>query len=219
MESILCSHVFLLFPPAVRFGRIPKREKQRMLAEMHSAMSHITGGHFGRRSPVPLQPQQIRPSSPPPHVTPTSCPSPVSIPEAYPHYPQQLTPPRSPSPDQTEEVIGQVTQAHRQIFVYAHEKLKRTASWEQQQHENVTPLCWPSGNGDNRGRSVHLVRDDSHPRIQVTFVSPYSRLAYVVLDNAYDVFVMFFFPGMSNECSPPRWSSTFCTRGLGGVLP
>ncbi|XP_077315953.1 nuclear receptor subfamily 1 group D member 1 [Lithobates pipiens] len=141
---------------AVRFGRIPKREKQRMLAEMHSAMSHITGGHFGRRSPVPLQPQQIRPSSPL-HVAPASCPSPPSIPEVYPHYPQQLTPPRSPSPDHIDDVIGQVTQAHRQIFVYAHEKISRNlASWEQQ-HNNQPPPCWAQDSGDSRGgRSVHL---------------------------------------------------------------
>ncbi|XP_072270925.1 nuclear receptor subfamily 1 group D member 1 isoform X1 [Pyxicephalus adspersus] len=141
---------------AVRFGRIPKREKQRMLAEMHSAMSHITGGHFGRRSPVPLQPQQIRPSSPP-HVAPASCPSPTSIPEVYTHYPQQLTPPRSPSPDHVDDVIGQVTQAHRQIFVYAHEKMSRKmASWEQQ-HNNPLPSCWTQDSGDSRGgRSMHL---------------------------------------------------------------
>ncbi|XP_063315151.1 nuclear receptor subfamily 1 group D member 1 [Pelobates fuscus] len=116
---------------AVRFGRIPKREKQRMLAEMHSAMSHIAGGHFGRRSPVPLQPQQLRPSSPP-HMGPVSCPSPPSLPEAFPHYPQQLTPPRSPSPDHVDDVIGQVTQAHRQIFVYANDKVHaKTAVWDQ----------------------------------------------------------------------------------------
>ncbi|XP_063808134.1 nuclear receptor subfamily 1 group D member 1 isoform X3 [Pseudophryne corroboree] len=140
---------------AVRFGRIPKREKQRMLAEMHSAMSHIAGGHFGRRSPVPLQPQQLRPSTPP-HLGPTSCPSPPSIPEAYPHYPQQLTPPRSPSPDHVDDVIGQVTQAHRQIFVYAHEKVSgKLASWE---HHDVSPSkCWTQDNGETRGnRSVFL---------------------------------------------------------------
>ncbi|XP_075033208.1 nuclear receptor subfamily 1 group D member 1 [Mixophyes fleayi] len=140
---------------AVRFGRIPKREKQRMLAEMHSAMSHIAGGHFGRRSPVPLQPQQLRPSTPP-HLGPASCPSPPSIQEAYPHYPQQLTPPRSPSPDHVDDVIGQVAQAHRQIFVYAHEKVSgKMASWE---HNDIPPSkCWTQDNGETRvNRSVFL---------------------------------------------------------------
>ncbi|KAM3922733.1 nuclear receptor subfamily 1 group D member 1 [Leptodactylus fuscus] len=141
---------------AVRFGRIPKREKQRMLAEMHSAMSHIAGGHFGRRSPVPLQPQQLRAASPP-HMGPTSCPSPPSISEAYPQYPQQLTPPRSPSPDRVDDVIGQVTQAHRQIFVYANEKMSgKATSWENP-HENQLSSCWSQDSGEPRGnRSVHL---------------------------------------------------------------
>ncbi|XP_071967549.1 nuclear receptor subfamily 1 group D member 1 [Engystomops pustulosus] len=141
---------------AVRFGRIPKREKQRMLAEMHSAMSHIAGGHFGRRSPVPLQPQQLRPSSP--HLMgPTSCPSPPSISEPYPQYPQQLTPPRSPSPDRVDDVIGQVTQAHRQIFVYANEKMAgNMTSWENI-HENQPSACWSQETGEPRAnRSVHL---------------------------------------------------------------
>lgn len=137
---------------AVRFGRIPKREKQRMLAEMHNAMSHIAGGHFGRRSPVPLQPQQLRPSSPP-HMGPTSCPSPPSISEPYPQYPQQLTPPRSPSPERVDDVISLVSQAHRQIFVYAHEKLSgKATSWE-----NQPSTCWSQDSGEPRGnRSVHL---------------------------------------------------------------
>ncbi|XP_075702487.1 nuclear receptor subfamily 1 group D member 1 isoform X2 [Rhinoderma darwinii] len=139
---------------AVRFGRIPKREKQRMLAEMHSAMSHIAGGHFGRRSPIPLQPQQLRPSSPP-HMAPASCPSPIS--EPYPQYPQQLTPPRSPSPERVDDVIGQVTQAHRQIFVYANEKVNRKlTSWDNP-HENQPSSCWMQDSGEPRGnRSVHL---------------------------------------------------------------
>ncbi|XP_056404571.1 nuclear receptor subfamily 1 group D member 1 isoform X2 [Hyla sarda] len=139
---------------AVRFGRIPKREKQRMLAEMHNAMSHIAGGHFGRRSPVPLQPQQLRPSSPP-HMCPASCPSPPSLAEPFSHYPQQLTPPRSPSPERVDDVIIQVAQAHRQIFVYAHEKIcGKVSTWE---NETKPSICWLQGNGESRGnRSVHL---------------------------------------------------------------
>ncbi|KAM4692550.1 nuclear receptor subfamily 1 group D member 1 [Rhinophrynus dorsalis] len=137
---------------AVRFGRIPKREKQRMLAEMHNAMSHIASGHFGRRSPVPLQPQQqqLRTSSPP-LLGPAPCSSPPSIPEAYPQYPQQLTPPRSPSPEHVDDIIGQVTQAHRQIFVYAHDKVSsKMATW-QHHHGNRPPPCWPSDNEESQG--------------------------------------------------------------------
>ncbi|KYO46741.1 nuclear receptor subfamily 1 group D member 1 [Alligator mississippiensis] len=61
---------------AVRFGRIPKREKQRMLAEMQSAMNNMANnqlsGHPG---------------------------------------------------DAMEDVISQVAKAHKEIFVYAHDKL------------------------------------------------------------------------------------------------
>uniref|UniRef100_A0A8B9IT43 Nuclear receptor subfamily 1 group D member 1 n=1 Tax=Amazona collaria TaxID=241587 RepID=A0A8B9IT43_9PSIT len=79
---------------AVRFGRIPKREKQRMLAEMQSAMSSMGS---------------IPPAMP-------------ALPEAP--FPQQLPPPRSPSPGgATEDVIAQVAKAHKEIFIYAHDKL------------------------------------------------------------------------------------------------
>ncbi|XP_053550019.1 nuclear receptor subfamily 1 group D member 1 [Bombina bombina] len=136
---------------AVRFGRIPKREKQRMLAEMHSAMSHIAGGHFGRRSPVPLQPQQqICPASPQ-LLGPAPCSSSPTIHEAYSHYSQQLTPPRSPSPEHVEDVIGQVAQAHQQIFVYARDKVGcKMASWAHH-HGKPQPQCWTHDSGANQG--------------------------------------------------------------------
>ncbi|OCT59894.1 nuclear receptor subfamily 1 group D member 1 [Xenopus laevis] len=134
---------------AVRFGRIPKREKQRMLAEMHSAMNHITSGHFGRRSPVPLQPhqqqQQLHPSSSPLMGT-----AATSLPETYSQYPQQLTPPTSPSPDHNEEVISQVAMAHRQIFVYANDKLSKKTSWDHQ-HGNHPPSCWSRDSDESHG--------------------------------------------------------------------
>ncbi|XP_053310091.1 nuclear receptor subfamily 1 group D member 1 [Spea bombifrons] len=139
---------------AVRFGRIPKREKQRMLAEMHSAMNHIAGGHFGRRSPIPLQPQQLQPSSPS-HLGQVSCSSPPPLPEAYTHYSQQLTPPRSPSPEHVDDVICQVTQAHQQIFVYAHDRVgAKKASWPHQ-HGNPLPSCWTHGETPSN-QDVHL---------------------------------------------------------------
>ncbi|KAG8446741.1 hypothetical protein GDO86_014267 [Hymenochirus boettgeri] len=137
---------------AVRFGRIPKREKQRMLAEMHSAMNHLANGHFGRRSPVPLQPQQqqIHPSSSPMLGT-APCHSPPSLTDTYSQYPQQLTPPRSPSPDHIDEVIGQVTKAHRQIFVYANDKIgKKTTSWDHH-HGNNPPPCWSRESEETHG--------------------------------------------------------------------
>ncbi|XP_006022603.1 nuclear receptor subfamily 1 group D member 1 isoform X2 [Alligator sinensis] len=120
---------------AVRFGRIPKREKQRMLAEMQSAMNNmannqLTGqclpdgspaGHPQPTNPLPChQPQPQLPASPQQQqpLLPQPC---------FSQFPQQLTPPRSPSPgDAMEDVISQVAKAHKEIFVYAHDKLGTT---------------------------------------------------------------------------------------------
>ncbi|KAM9368896.1 nuclear receptor subfamily 1 group D member 1 [Phaethornis superciliosus] len=102
---------------AVRFGRIPKREKQRMLAEMQSAMNGM--GSVTPGMPCPnesLAPGggRVLPPGPPPLAPPT----------CFSQFPQQLTPPRSPSPGgATEDVIAQVAKAHKEIFVYAHDKL------------------------------------------------------------------------------------------------
>ncbi|XP_029429466.1 nuclear receptor subfamily 1 group D member 1 [Rhinatrema bivittatum] len=104
---------------AVRFGRIPKREKQRILAEMQSAMNNMTNRGFGRES-----------SPQPPTMDHFS-------------FPQQLTPPRSPSPeDKVEEVIGQVARAHKEIFIYAHDKLNHLGLPPAQPNCLSTPPRW-----------------------------------------------------------------------------
>ncbi|XP_028930951.1 nuclear receptor subfamily 1 group D member 1 [Ornithorhynchus anatinus] len=105
---------------AVRFGRIPKREKQRMLAEMQSAMNLANN-------------QLNNPGSCPPEASPggrqsarsSTPPVPPGLPAApFSPFPPQLTPPRSPSPEGTvEDVILQVARAHKEIFTYAHDKL------------------------------------------------------------------------------------------------
>ncbi|XP_026573284.1 nuclear receptor subfamily 1 group D member 1 [Pseudonaja textilis] len=118
---------------AVRFGRIPKREKQRMLAEMQSAMNNMANnqlsaqclpenlptGHSQSSTLLLGHQSQLAPSSPP------SCAaSPPQISPCFSQFSQQLTPPRSPSPgDVMEDVIAQVAKAHKEIFVYAHDKL------------------------------------------------------------------------------------------------
>ncbi|XP_069490882.1 nuclear receptor subfamily 1 group D member 1 isoform X2 [Ambystoma mexicanum] len=120
---------------AVRFGRIPKREKQRMLAEMQSAMNNMANnqmnGHFQGEGPTPVHQQQ------PPTLSLAPCPQPppppslqhnppISFQECFSQFPQQLTPPRSPSPEgKVEDVIGQVAKAHKEIFIYAHDKLNQ----------------------------------------------------------------------------------------------
>ncbi|XP_074080098.1 nuclear receptor subfamily 1 group D member 1 isoform X2 [Macrotis lagotis] len=106
---------------AVRFGRIPKREKQRMLAEMQSAMN-LANNQLSTQCPPEASPARIPApgplgSSPPP----VPAPSPLV---GFSQFPQQLTPPRSPSPEaKVEDVISQVARAHREIFTYAHDKL------------------------------------------------------------------------------------------------
>lgn len=118
---------------AVRFGRIPKREKQRMLAEMQSAMNNMANnqlnvqclpeslpaGHPPPATPLLCHQPQLAPCSPPHHSTSPPQPSPC-----FSQFSQQLTPPRSPSPgDVMDNVISQVAKAHKEIFIYAHDKL------------------------------------------------------------------------------------------------
>lgn len=87
-----------------------------MLAEMQSAMSvgsAVPGGAPLGEGPVPVGGRPLPPGPPP--LAPPAC---------FSQFPQQLTPPRSPSPGgATEDVIAQVAKAHREIFVYAHDKL------------------------------------------------------------------------------------------------
>ncbi|XP_058862639.1 nuclear receptor subfamily 1 group D member 1 isoform X2 [Acipenser ruthenus] len=101
---------------AVRFGRIPKREKQRMLAEMQSAMNNMVN--------ISNSSSQLHPTAPSP-------------PPAQPHlHPQPLTPtppaspprtPCSPPSPGTDRTISQIAKAHRESFVFAHDRLSRTA--------------------------------------------------------------------------------------------
>ncbi|KAM3658198.1 nuclear receptor subfamily 1 group D member 1 [Ammospiza nelsoni] len=102
---------------AVRFGRIPKREKQRMLAEMQSAMGGMAS------APPPMPGPGEGPAAGGGHAAPPG-PPPLAPPACFSQFPQQLTPPRSPSPGgATEDVIAQVAKAHKEIFIYAHDKL------------------------------------------------------------------------------------------------
>ncbi|XP_004633776.1 nuclear receptor subfamily 1 group D member 1 isoform X2 [Octodon degus] len=106
---------------AVRFGRIPKREKQRMLAEMQSAMN-LANNQLSSQCPLETSPTP-HPTSGPMGPSPPPAPAPSPL-VGFSQFPQQLTPPRSPSPEPTmEDVISQVARAHREIFTYAHDKL------------------------------------------------------------------------------------------------
>ncbi|XP_074796911.1 nuclear receptor subfamily 1 group D member 1 isoform X1 [Natator depressus] len=111
---------------AVRFGRIPKREKQRMLAEMQSAMNNMANNQLSGQCPPEGSPLgHPQPANPLPCHQPQLPASPLQQQQpCFSQFPQQLTPPRSPSPTEAmDDVISQVTKAHKEIFTYAHDKL------------------------------------------------------------------------------------------------
>ncbi|KAM4028954.1 nuclear receptor subfamily 1 group D member 2 [Anomaloglossus baeobatrachus] len=113
---------------AVRFGRIPKREKQRMLMEMQTAMKTMMNSQFGSSGHQEALPDyQASPSLLPPlppvvkeklaasgqnnQVKSPTPPAPPSLP---------LPPPTLPDVSK-EDVIGTVTRAHRETFMYNQE--------------------------------------------------------------------------------------------------
>ncbi|KAF7698021.1 nuclear receptor subfamily 1 group D member 1 [Silurus meridionalis] len=128
---------------AVRFGRIPKREKQRMLAEMQSAMNNMVNNQLQNEfqmatlktstsyspsssssSPCPglTMASQPQPSVP---VAPSPSPPAPALPSAQTaQSPPRITtsPPLCPSPGM-DSTITAITKAHRETFVYAHDKL------------------------------------------------------------------------------------------------
>ncbi|XP_041810840.1 nuclear receptor subfamily 1 group D member 2b [Chelmon rostratus] len=122
---------------SVRFGRIPKREKQRMLLEMQSAMNNMMNNsqlHSGQTLPIgkQLPASATEPTSedasPAPSCSPSSQSDSSSDPE--PTVPMD-TSPSSASPSASdsgeEEVIGSVTRAHQETFMYNQEQSSLTA--------------------------------------------------------------------------------------------
>ncbi|KAF5921833.1 hypothetical protein HPG69_013007 [Diceros bicornis minor] len=113
---------------AVRFGRIPKREKQRMLIEMQSAMKTMMNSQFSghlqndtlvehhEQTALPAQ-EQLRPK---------------------PQLEQENIKSSSPSSDfAKEEVIGMVTRAHKDTFMYNQEQRENSAETMQAQRERI----------------------------------------------------------------------------------
>ncbi|XP_028840962.1 nuclear receptor subfamily 1 group D member 1 [Denticeps clupeoides] len=124
---------------AVRFGRIPKREKQRMLAEMQSAMDNMVNnqlqnefqltslGSTSSSSSLSSSSSTSSSSSPcpgqtvaPPALPQAPSPSHAQAPESPPAL--SSSPPLCPSPT-VDCTISAITRAHRETFVYAHDKL------------------------------------------------------------------------------------------------
>ncbi|XP_045898762.1 nuclear receptor subfamily 1 group D member 1-like [Micropterus dolomieu] len=197
---------------AVRFGRIPKREKQRMLAEMQSAMNNMVNNQLqndfqlaslsssssssSSSSPCPgatiaLAPQPpalpLAPSSPsPPAPASSSTPPPLPPPSCLspsPSSSSSSSPPPSPGLDST---ISAIARAHRETFLYAHDKLANPHAPPQQQnnhtHLNGEAEPWgpnrcPNGyhanslntifhHNNNLGSGRHLLPDSSQNATQ-----------------------------------------------------
>ncbi|XP_056154538.1 nuclear receptor subfamily 1 group D member 2b isoform X2 [Lampris incognitus] len=126
---------------SVRFGRIPKREKQRMLLEMQSAMNNMMNNsqlhsQLESSQPLPLaKPMTACPVEPGSEETgPTSSSSPSSSPHSSqsdsssdpePAVAMDTSPSSSSSnasDSGEEEVIGTVTRAHKETFMYNQEQ-------------------------------------------------------------------------------------------------
>lgn len=122
---------------AVRFGRIPKREKQRMLAEMQNAMNNMVNNQLQNEfqlasitSNTPCSSSSSPSSSSPcPGLTVGPQPQPPTVPTApSPSLPTQSPPALTSSPPTcsspgVDTTIAAITRAHRETFIYAHDKL------------------------------------------------------------------------------------------------
>ncbi|CAL8264923.1 unnamed protein product [Gadus morhua 'NCC'] len=158
---------------AVRFGRIPKREKQRMLAEMQSAMNNMVNNQLQNdfqlaslssssspppppsslsSSPCPPQPPALpaapsSPSTPAPAMS-SSLPPPsthgapppqdmlTSHPPAL-SSPSLSTPPAPLCPASlgVDSTVSAIARAHRETFLYAHDKLTNPGTPLPQRHQ------------------------------------------------------------------------------------
>ncbi|XP_055272729.1 nuclear receptor subfamily 1 group D member 2 [Moschus berezovskii] len=127
---------------AVRFGRIPKREKQRMLIEMQSAMRTMMDSQLSGRlhsDALADHPERVaRPAQEQPRPKP------------------QLEPDgsKSSSPSSSdlakEEVIGMVTRAHKDTFLYNQEPRESSAESSAPPPERLAKNLEQYGGGRER---------------------------------------------------------------------
>uniref|UniRef100_A0A3B3ZJR7 Uncharacterized protein n=1 Tax=Periophthalmus magnuspinnatus TaxID=409849 RepID=A0A3B3ZJR7_9GOBI len=107
---------------AVRFGRIPKREKQRMLLEMQSAMNNMMNSEL--QSPA-LNIPKAQPANMDATSSPSSSPRSSQSDSSSDPEPSVSMDTSSGSPSASdsgeEEVIGSVTRAHQETFMYNQE--------------------------------------------------------------------------------------------------
>ncbi|KAK5609692.1 Nuclear receptor subfamily 1 group D member 2 [Crenichthys baileyi] len=124
---------------SVRFGRIPKREKQRMLLEMQSAMNNMMNSSQALPlANAPVASSAIKPASEeigsaPSSSTGSSQSDSRSDPEAaMPMDTSSSSASPGASDSSEDEVIGSVTRAHQETFMYNQEHSNQAAE---------TPMC------------------------------------------------------------------------------
>ncbi|KAM6958675.1 nuclear receptor subfamily 1 group D member 2b [Aplochiton taeniatus] len=124
---------------SVRFGRIPKREKQRMLLEMQSAMNNMmNSSHSQQPTGGVVEAAPVKPAS-----SPRSGQS-ATVAGREPAVAMDTSPgaaSSSLSDSGEEEVIGKVTRAHQETFMYNQEQASPTtavpASAEQEERRDA----------------------------------------------------------------------------------
>nr|XP_046273028.1 nuclear receptor subfamily 1 group D member 2b [Scatophagus argus] len=142
---------------SVRFGRIPKREKQRMLLEMQSAMNNMMNNnqlHSSQTLPIsePLKASATESTSEDGGPVPSSSPSSQSDSSSDPEPAVAMdTSPSSASDSGEEEVIGSVTRAHQETFMYNQEQSSLTAE--------APPATGPLNSGSAKNTTTHRTEE------------------------------------------------------------
>ncbi|XP_066483576.1 nuclear receptor subfamily 1 group D member 2 [Tiliqua scincoides] len=151
---------------AVRFGRIPKREKQRMLIEMQSAMKTMMNTQFSDHVPTEALKDSQEPLRLLPQEELNSKLQDEQEKSNSPSSPPPPPPPPPPSDIAKEEVIGIVTRAHKDTFMYNQER-RGDISTTVQPHNGekvlkCTEQCHSSLKPDDIGANTHYSVNGEH---------------------------------------------------------
>ncbi|XP_068092249.1 nuclear receptor subfamily 1 group D member 2 isoform X2 [Hyperolius riggenbachi] len=164
---------------AVRFGRIPKREKQRMLLEMQSAMKTMMNGQFGSSGPQEALPDyQASPSllPPVPHPVKENMDSKAQPLPAKNPTPSSSLHPLPPASDiSKEDVIGTVTRAHRETFMYNQEPSESIGEASHQRGEKMNNIQH-SNNSNNVHFNNAVYSSNCHPTERQNFTNGQHRI-------------------------------------------
>ncbi|KAJ8789700.1 hypothetical protein J1605_004834 [Eschrichtius robustus] len=171
---------------AVRFGRIPKREKQRMLIEMQSAMKTMMNSQFSGHV-------QNDPSVE--HQEQTALPAQEQL-RPRPQLEQENIKSSAPSSDfAKEEVIGMVTRAHKDTFMYNQEQRENSAETAQPPRERIPKSVEQYNLNDDRCGSglisSHFPCSESQQHLGAQYrgrsVMPYANGRAVCVTNGHGV--------------------------------